>query len=363
MAQAIARPLNARVRALSDRRAALLVGMAGALLIALVDLAVRDEPVPRGDDRIYELMARDPLGTHTFPFAYRIGLPWLVHVLPFGHTFSFGALAVLSTGACSAIVYLLLRHFGVSRRLAAALGLCLAISPPLVIVALRQGRNTDPETLAIMLAGTLAIVDRRPALLAAVMLAGATLRESALFLGPLAYAVWAQRPLDGDALRRALAATAPAAALYVGLRLAIPTVGREQVPGYGGSLLGGRIDVALDGLRDAPTQLRRLFTIYGPLWLAAPFALLSLRFARRGLVLVVLCVAAMTFALDWGRIILLAAPVFYVAGGHVLTRRARLALLAVAAFAALDVTYAAYMHLSGVESGIIGVGPPPYPVR
>ena len=49
------------------------------------DAVMRHETVPRGDDLIYEKMALHPLGTHTFPFAYRIGVPWLVHILPFSH--------------------------------------------------------------------------------------------------------------------------------------------------------------------------------------------------------------------------------------------------------------------------------------
>jgi hypothetical protein len=95
------------------------------------------------------------------------------------------------------------------------------------------------------------------------MLVGALNRESALFLGPLAYAVWAQRPFDRAALARTLAVAAPALAAFVALRLAIPTVGREQVPGYDGSLLGQRLAVAGDRLRGWRVEARRLLAIYG----------------------------------------------------------------------------------------------------
>ena len=344
-------------------RIALATGAIGTLLLLVADLLVRDEPTPRGDDLIYELMARDPFAEHTFPFAFRFGVPTLVHVLPFEHTFSFQLLAYLATGAAAALLYVLLRRFRVPVWLAAGLGLCLAVSPPLLIVALRQGRNVDPQTVLVMIAGALAIVDRRPLLLGVVMLLGATVRESALFLAPLAYAVWAERVIDLRVARRTVAATAPALAAYVAIRLAVPTVGREQVPGYGSGAIQGRIDVLRDGLEDIVTQGRRMVTIYGPLWLAAPLALRDLPFARRGLVLVALCGVAMTFALDWGRIILLAAPVFYVAGAWTLRSHPRLGAAALAAFALLDVVYAVYMQVEGVQSGIIDVGPPAYPVR
>jgi hypothetical protein len=124
------------------------------------------------------------------------------------------------------------------------------------------------------------------------------------------------------------------------LRLSLPTVGRTSVPAYG-SLLKGRIDLVREALSGPLVEARRIASAYGPVWLAAPFALRDLPFARRGLVLVFLCLVAMTFALDWGRVILLAAPVFYVAAAHVVDKRRGLALALVLAFFALDLGYAA----------------------
>jgi hypothetical protein len=80
-------------------------------------------------------------------------------------------------------------------------------------------------------------------------------------------------------------------------------------------------------------------------------------------VLVACCLVAFTFAEDWGRIVLLAAPVIYVGAGHVLTDRRRLALAAVAAFVALNLVYAVYMQVHGVETGIVNGPLPLYPVR
>lgn len=328
----------------------------------LLDALVRDEPAPRGDDLIYERMARDPLAPHTFVFAYRIAVPWLVHVLPFEHTLSFSLIAWLCSGAAGAVLFLLLERLGVSRRVSIALAFVLVLSPPLLVASLRQGRNPDPLTILVMLTGALFIVERRPRALAVTMLIGALNRESALFLGPLAYAVWAQRPFDRAVLIRTGAAAAPAVAAFLALRFAIPTVGREQVPGYGRSLLGGRIEVLEDGLAQAGVQARRLLSIYGPLWLLAPLALREMRFARRGLVLCGLCVVAMTFALDWGRIAFIAAPVIYAAAAWTLDRRPRLLAPTLVLCAALVFGYAAYMQVSGVDN-IIDTAPPPYPVR
>ncbi|MDQ3740844.1 MAG: hypothetical protein M3389_07855 [Actinomycetota bacterium] len=307
-------------------------------------------------------MAQDPTAPHTYVFAFRVAVPWLVHVLPFDHDVSFSALAWLFSGAAGGVLFLLLDRLRISRGVSVPLALALACSPPLLVASLRQGRNPDPLTILVMVTGALFIVERRPVPLGLTMLVGAFNRESALFLAPLAYAVWAERPLDLRALRTVALAAAPGVVAFVTLRLAIPTVGREQVPGYGGSLVGGRVDVVEEALEAPGTQVRRLFAIYGPLWAVAPFALAGMRFARRGTVLVALCALACTFALDWGRIFFIAAPVVYAASAWVLDRRPAWRAPVFALLVALVVGYAAYMQVDGVEN-LIEAGPPPYPVK
>jgi hypothetical protein len=336
--------------------------MAVALpLLLLLDAYVRDSPAPRNDELIYERMAQAPFDPHTFPFAHRVAVPTLVHLLPFGHTLSFSLLAWLSTAAVAGLAYVLMRRFQIGKPLAAALAVCLALSPTLFVASLREGRNVDPESVLMMFAGAIAIVDRRPAVFGAVVLAGCFVREAALFLIPFAYAIWADRLWDPRAARQTLVGALPAAVAYTTLRLSVPAVAREQVLGYD-SLLGGRLEV-LRKAADGPLLiLRRLAVAYGPLWLVAPFAVRGLPFARRGLVLLAVCAVGMLFALDWGRIVFLAAPVVVVAAAWVLDTRPRLALATVLAFAALNIGYAVYMEdLGGAQDGIIDVPPTRYP--
>lgn len=333
--------------------------MALALLAALMP----KEGVPHGDDLIYEDVARDPFGTHTFPFGLRFGLPLLVHILPFGGPSAFLLLAILCAGGAAAFAYLLMRELGGNVMLASSLALLMCLSPPFLVVILRHGRNTDIATVMLMLAATYFAVRRRYWQLAVTMLVGVAVREAVLFIGPLAYAVWAVRPLDRDAALRALAVSAPALGAYMAIRFGFHTVGKAQVPGYTGSLVSERLKVIELGLRSPFQEARRAFSVYGPLWLAAPFALAGMPFARRGLVLVALCLVAMTYALDWGRMILLAAPVFYPAATWTLERHPRLQRPTLAAFVLLIVVYAIYMAHSGVRTGILEVGPPPYPIR
>ncbi|HEV2062731.1 MAG TPA: hypothetical protein VGR12_07770 [Solirubrobacteraceae bacterium] len=307
-------------------------------------------------------MAEDPFAPHTYVFAFRVAVPWLVHVLPFSHDVSFSALAWIFSGAAGGVLFVLLERLRIARGVSVPLALALVVSPPLLVASLRQGRNPDPLTILVMVTGVLFIVERRPLPLALTMLVGAFNRESALFLAPLAYAVWAERLVDPRVLRDVAMAAAPALVAFVTLRLAIPTVGREQVPGYGGSLLGGRVEVVEEALESPGTQARRLLAVYGPLWAVAPLALRDFAFARRGLVLVALSAAACTFALDWGRILFVAAPVVYAASAFVLDRRRSWRAPVFALLAVLVLGYAAYMQVEGVDN-LIEAGPPPYPVR
>ncbi|MDX6689451.1 MAG: hypothetical protein QOG15_908 [Solirubrobacteraceae bacterium] len=352
----------ARARSWPAGRLALVIAVAGCAAIVLLDALVRDATTPRGDELIYERMADHPGEPHTFVFAYRIAVPWLVHVLPMSHTLSFGLIAWLCSGAAGGVLFLLLEQFGIPWRISIPLAFFLVLSPPLLVASLRQGRSPDPLTALVMVSGALFIVRGQPRALAATMLVGALNRESALFLAPLAYAVWARELFDRDALVRTLAIAAPAVVAFVALRLAIPTVGREMVPGYGGGIIGGRLDVLSDAGGGLGLQARRLASIYGPLWLLAPLALARFQFARRALVLAVLCAIAMTFALDWGRIAFIAAPAVYAAAAWTLQQRPRLLLPTLAACVALVVGYAGYMQHTGVDN-IINTHPPPYPVR
>jgi hypothetical protein len=322
--------------------------------VIVADALLHHESGQSGDEPFYSRMAAHPGGPHNFPYAYRVAVPWLVHVLPFSQPASFTALAWLAAAAAGAAMYALLREFGIFARLAVGLTLGFVLSPTLLVVLARNGRSIDPASILVMTLGCLFIVRRRKAALAATILVGVGVRESSMFLIPLAYAVWAERLVDRDALRDVAQVACLPIAAYVALRLSIDAVGRQYIPGYTGSFLTARIDVVKQALSSGslPLELRRLAYTYGPLWLLAPLALRSLSFARRGLVLVAPCAISLTYALDWGRVIFLAAPVFYVAAAYVAGGRRRLAIATVVALLAVDLGYGIYLQSYGVSHGL-----------
>jgi hypothetical protein len=327
---------------------------------AMVSLLVRHQTGLSGDEPYYVRIANHPAGPHNFPYAFRIGVPYIVHILPLPHRVSWQLLALLAAGVSGGAMFALMREVGASTWLARWLALGFSVSPPLWVVFLRNGRSVDPATIMVIALGCMFIVRRQRLRFAATLLFGITVHESCLFLVPVAYAVWARRPVDLDALRDlALAALLPVI-LYVYLRVSIVAVGERYQPGYTGGVLEGRVDILRDALSHGGwrTELRRLALVYGPLWLAAPLALRRSSLARRLLVLVALCVGSMTFALDWGRAIFFAAPAFYAGGAIALTNRRRLAILSVVALLAVDVGYGVYMQVHGVVHGLNSSAPP-----
>jgi hypothetical protein len=323
-------------------------------VVGLIDAVVRHESGLSGDEPFYERMATHPSGPHNFPYAYRVAIPWLVHVLPWSHVASFTLLALVAIAAGAAALYALLGEFDIDSRLRVGLTVGFALSPVLFAALVRHGRDIDPASILVLLLGTLFIVRRRRLALAVTILVGVPIRESSMFLIPLAYAVWARKPLDRTALTDVVAVGALPTVAYVALRTSINAVGRQYIPGYTGPFFTERLDIVRQALRagTAGVELRRLAYTFGPLWLVAPFAVVGLSFARRGLVLVALCLVSLTYAFDWGRVMFLAAPVIYVAAAYVLRDRRRLSIAVVVALFALDVGYGAYLQVYGTQHGL-----------
>jgi hypothetical protein len=334
---------------------------AGALATAIVSTVPR-ETTPQGDELIYERMADEPFGTHTFPFGYRIGLPLLVHILHVPHGVTFPLLAVAAIAATAGLLYATARTIGAPDLVAVAAALLFASCPGMVVTLFRDGRSVDPISLLVLAAGVLFVVRRQALALALTLLAGALVRESWVLVVPFAYAMWATRPLDPRLARTVLAVAAPASALYAAIRLGIPTIGRNQVVGYSGSFFAARWDVVTSALSDWAATLRRCFLALGPLWFVAPLAVGRVRLARAGLVWAGLLVAALAFAADWARVLLLLAPLAYPAAAFVLRRGARGAALVAAACACCNIAYLVYMIHSG-HRNILHPHPPAYPVR
>jgi hypothetical protein len=219
--------------------AALRVGVICLGVVILADVLIRHEHGISGDEPFYDRMASHPGGPHNFPYAYRIGVPWLVHVLPFSHLDSFTLVSWLAIAASGAALSALLGEFDVTDRLTIPLVLGFVLSPPLLVVLIRHGRSIDPASILVMMLGTLFIVRRQKLALLITVLVGTTVRESSLFLIPFAYAVWAVSPFDPEALRDTLLLAVAPLIAYIVIRTSISAAGRIYIPGLQRPVLQG----------------------------------------------------------------------------------------------------------------------------
>lgn len=338
---------------MSLRRRPLTTPIAGVIclvVVIVVDLLLRHEHGLSGDEPFYVRMADHPGGAHTFPYAYRVALPWLVHALPFRHATSFRGLAWVALGLSGGALFALLRTFDVEPRLALALALGTLLSPTLLVALLRNGRSVDPLSMLAVALGVLCIVRRQRVWLAVVLSLGVAVKETTAFLIPFAYVVWAERPIDRRAAADTILVALAPAAMLLTLRASLSAVGSAYTPEYRGSFLHARWTVlrqAFSGI-----ELRRLVYTFGPLWIAAAVAVRREPFARRGLVLLGICALALTVSFDTGRVLFIAAPVVVVASALAVRRNPRWAVALVVALFLLDGGYLAYMEAYGLHHGL-----------
>ena len=266
------------------RQRTLGVGLLCASVAIVVNAIMLHQVGFSGDEPYYDRMAAHPGGPHNFPYAFRVGVPFLVHLLPVSRSVAWIAVALTAAAIAGAALYALLEEFAIPSRLAAGLAVGFVVSPPLLVTLLRNGMSADPTTVMILMLATLFIVRRNRVALAVTLLAGVTVHESCLFAIPLAYAVWARRLIDIEALRDLALVAAVPALVYLYLRSSIVAVGEQYQPGYHGPFVSERIDVVKVALRGHGWlgEIRRVVLAYGPLWAWAPLALRELSFARRG---------------------------------------------------------------------------------
>jgi hypothetical protein len=131
--------------ALSLNRAAFLVGLVCLGVATALNAVLLHETGLSGDEPYYARIAAHPAGPHNFPYAFRLSIPYLVHVLPFSQAFSWELLALLCVAVAAGALFVLLCEFEVDARLAAGLAVCFAISPPVLVVLLHAGARGQAQ--------------------------------------------------------------------------------------------------------------------------------------------------------------------------------------------------------------------------
>ncbi len=223
---------------ISRRRGGFLIPC-GIAAVVVAALALRVQPMIQphpsylmlGDHHKYAYMAENgPLSFHVAPFCWRPGLPAVVRALPFDTQTGFGFLTILILWANGVVVYYLTR----------ATGRGAAVSLFAMLTFLATGWATKyplfnfwlPDPAALLLVTLIVLCAYTDRLFAGALLlaVGVLLKESVLFAGPLLLTVPCLGPSRRRQLLKGAAAVAPAAALLLAMRFAVPA--RNNDPAY-----------------------------------------------------------------------------------------------------------------------------------
>jgi hypothetical protein len=193
------------------------------LAVALLPLpgVIRADRAPGLDAHIYVAMAEAPSVFTMPPYGYRLGVPWLAHVLPLSLETNFFLLTCLGLLVALVLGYVLFRELGYSHGLA-LLGLSFVAAAPEVSVYLKNHFLVDPLALALIVAVLVAIEKRVSAGPTALLLLIASLfKETAFFAVPVLYLRLAgTRLVDRQAVWWTILISAPAVIAAFTLRFA-----------------------------------------------------------------------------------------------------------------------------------------------
>lgn len=203
-----------------------MVALGATLLLARTTdrLGYDHELFPRSwDHHKYIEIAASSLGSfHIAPYCWRIGAPLVARWLPGDIQSGFTLLSWLSTWLIGILLYLLARRVGFS--------LPLALTGLLLLYTLEWAPKLylfnvwlpDAPAALLTTAALWAIVTRRDWLFVVLLVAGVAVKESVLFVAPLAYSLRATRLWEPQLALRSLLLTLPAVLALVTIRLAIP---------------------------------------------------------------------------------------------------------------------------------------------
>jgi len=205
-----------------------LLAVALAALLLTSALYLRTDPLdsthPRyahpGDWHKYVHMAEhNPFDFHIAPYAWRVGEPALVKILPGSTAFGFALITFLSIWFNGVMIFLLARAFGFSGT-AAWLGVALYFSVGWATkMMFYYCQLVDPFSLLFITAAFLAAKLKRPLWFIIITALGVSVKESVIFVLPLYYSLNAARRADSRLLVRTLLLALPAVAVYAGIRL------------------------------------------------------------------------------------------------------------------------------------------------
>jgi hypothetical protein len=275
----------------------------------------------------YAHMVGAPFGSfHIAPFCWRIGAPLLAKLLPFSPLESLLIVALASVLATGMLVYATAYRLGFSQA-TSMLGMLLYFSMGHAAKGAIHAAAGPDALLCLFTVGALYLgVTGHIISLAVVLAAGVTVKESALLVAPLIYAIEARSMVDVAAIKKYALVCLPAVAILALIRIAIPAYNDDAtylatLPGTLTQVQQGSAHydylellrtVGSERLRDLSLAALRSYTV--ETFDLLPLALLAVRIDRSARWLprlapyAVAIVAPIFVATDESRLLVLAFP-------------------------------------------------------
>jgi hypothetical protein len=185
----------------------------------------RDVPMfelPWDRHKYIEIAVNGPLNFHIAPYCWRFGKPLLASILPFGLEMSFLSISFLSVLLAGILSWLIARDCGFSRP--------LALTGVLFFFSLQWAPKfflfefwlPDSTIFALIILSVWLLLRGNLITFVVVATLGVTVKESMLFVLPLAYTFRAREMLDWRAARQAVALALLPISMLIAIRLAIP---------------------------------------------------------------------------------------------------------------------------------------------
>lgn len=163
-------------------------------------------------------MAQSPFTIHLAPLCYRIAIPTLVWLLPFGPEFGFRAIAILSLIATGVLLYYFLRRTGISHEIGLASLLLLYSLQSLSSFNIWDFWLTDSAAFAFVVGMYLTTIKRRTLSFGVLLLIGSLVKESVL-LCIIVFLTYLPREGRSKWIRNGLFTIAPTLVLYFLFRI------------------------------------------------------------------------------------------------------------------------------------------------
>jgi hypothetical protein len=198
------------------------------LRTSLMTYSSPDFPLPDDHHKYIYMATSNPLHFHIAPYCWRIGLPLIVKIMPFGIQSDFLIVTITATIGTAVTVYYIAKQVGFPISLA-FIGMLLFLS----VGNATKGLLHDfwlPDATSIFIITLIMyfIIHKNTVIIAILLAIGVLFRESVIIVAPLYYIFSATKLLDKKFISRFVLLVAPAITALLLVRILIPSMNDDS---------------------------------------------------------------------------------------------------------------------------------------